>query len=68
VLPRIALVVVPILLGIVAALVLDGLAGTLAAMTLIGIALVIAVCLMFYEVGLSEDRERERGGPGSPYG
>jgi hypothetical protein len=32
---------------------------------LVGLALILVVALAFYEVGLSEDRDRERRGGGS---
>jgi hypothetical protein len=60
VLARIAIPIVMIVLGAIAAIAIPGMAGTVVAMVLVGSALVIAVCLVFLEVGLSEDRERAR--------
>jgi hypothetical protein len=49
-----------LLLGLIAALLFDGTAGTAITVFLVGSALVVAVSTVFYEVGRSEDRERER--------
>ncbi len=49
-----------VLLGIVCALTIGGGAGQVVALVLVGIGLVLAVSLVFYEVGLSEDHERAR--------
>jgi hypothetical protein len=49
-----------LLLGLIAALVFDGTTGTAITVFLVGSALVVAVSTVFYEVGRSEDRERER--------
>jgi hypothetical protein len=54
--------------AVVAVLAGDSTAGTVAAIVLVGSAAVIAVSLVFYAVGRSEDRAREaerRGGPGA---
>jgi len=45
--------------GAVASAVTDGTAGTIG-LGLIGVAAVIAVSALFYAVGMSEERERER--------
>lgn len=45
--------------AVCAVLVADGL-GQILALVLIGLGLVLATALVFYEVGLSEDRERAR--------
>jgi hypothetical protein len=52
--------------GIVCAVVIAGGAGQLLALVLIGLGLVVAVSLVFYEVGLSEDRERARTEAAAP--
>ncbi len=51
------------LVGVVCGVVIPGSAGGTAATVLVGIGLVGVVSLIFYEVGLTEDRERaaERG-------
>jgi hypothetical protein len=49
-----------IALGAVAALLIRGTAGTAAAIVLVGIGCVVAVSLLFWEVGRSEDEERRR--------
>jgi hypothetical protein len=49
-----------LLLGLVAAFLIDGTAGTAVTVFLVGSALVVAVSTVFYEIGRSEDRERER--------
>jgi ABC-type sugar transport system permease subunit len=49
-----------IVLGAVAAVAIPGKAGTAAAIVLIGSACVVAVSLVFWEVGRSEDEERSR--------
>jgi hypothetical protein len=59
-LARIAVPIVMIVLGAIGAVAIPGMAGTVVAMILVGSALVVAVCLIFLEVGLSEDRERAR--------
>ena len=46
--------------GVVCALVIGGDVGPIAALILIGLGLVLATSLVFLEVGLSEDHERER--------
>ena len=46
--------------GIAGAVLFHGLLGQLLAMILIGLGLVLATSLVFYEVGLSEDRELAR--------
>src|SRR5438477_12512974 len=48
-----------VLLGAVGAAVAGG-GGQLLALVFIGLGLVLATSLVFFEVGLSEDRERER--------
>jgi hypothetical protein len=47
-----------IALGAIAALVVPGTAGTAAAIVLVGTGCVVAVSLLFWEVGRSEDEER----------
>jgi hypothetical protein len=49
-----------IALGAVAAVVLPGKAGTAVAIVLVGTACVVAVSLVFWEVGRSEDEDRAR--------
>ena len=49
-----------LLLGLLAALLIDGTAGTAITVFLVGTAVVVAVSTVFYEIGRSEDRERER--------
>jgi hypothetical protein len=46
--------------GTVCAAIVTGVAGQVLAMVLIGLGLVILTGLAFMEVGLSEDRDRER--------
>jgi hypothetical protein len=46
--------------GIACAVAFGGLIGPLLALVLIGTGLVLATSLVFFEVGLSEDRERAR--------
>ncbi len=46
--------------GVACAAVIGGTTGQVLALVLIGIGLVAATSLVFLEVGLSEDRERER--------
>jgi hypothetical protein len=54
-------VLVPLLAGAVVAVVAgDTTAGLAAGMALIGLSGVLLVSWVFYEVGLSEDRERAR--------
>lgn len=58
-------VLVPLLAGAVVAVVAGNTtAGLAAAMALIGLSSVLLVSWVFYEVGLSEDRERTRERPG----
>jgi hypothetical protein len=52
--------VVLVMAGTVCAAVVPGVTGQVLAMVLIGSGLVILTGLVFLEVGLSEDRERER--------
>lgn len=56
VLPPLVLIV----LGAIAAVALPGKAGTAAAIVLVGTGCVVAVSLVFWEVGRSEDEERGR--------
>jgi hypothetical protein len=49
-----------VLLGIAAGIVVGGTVGPELALVLIGLGLLLATALVFYEVGLSEDRERAR--------
>ena len=49
-----------IALGAIAALAIPGTAGTAAAIVLVGTGCVVAVSLVFWEVGRSEDEERRR--------
>jgi hypothetical protein len=46
--------------GVGQGVVIGGDAGEVAAIVLVGLGLVAAVSLVFYEVGLSEDHERDR--------
>jgi hypothetical protein len=48
------------LVGVACAALIPGTAGGTAATVLVGIGLVGVVSLLFYEVGLTEDRDRER--------
>ena len=48
------------LVGVVCGAIIPGTAGGTAATVLVGIGLVGIVSLIFYEVGLTEDRDRER--------
>jgi hypothetical protein len=50
------------LVGVACGALIPGTAGGTAATVLVGIGLVGVVSLIFYEVGLTEDREREREG------
>lgn len=49
-----------VLAGIAGALSFTGTLGQVLALVLISLGLVLATALVFYEVGLSEDRERAR--------
>ena len=49
-----------LLLGVAAALLFDGTTGTAITVFLVGSALVVAVSTVFYAIGRSEDRDRER--------
>jgi hypothetical protein len=49
-----------VIAGVVCAAVISGATGQVLALVLIGIGLVAATSLVFLEVGLSEDRERDR--------
>ena len=46
--------------GIVGAVLVNGTAGQILALVLIALGLMLATALVFFEVGLSEDRERAR--------
>jgi hypothetical protein len=46
--------------GVVVAVLVSGTAGQISGFVLIALGLVLATALVFLEVGLSEDRERER--------
>jgi hypothetical protein len=50
-----------VLIGVACGALIPGTAGGTAATVLVGIGLVSVVSLIFYEVGLTEDREREEG-------
>ena len=52
--------IVVALAGVACGALIPGSAGGTAATVLVGIGLVGIVSLLFYEVGLTEDRERER--------
>lgn len=52
------LVVIGVLLGVV----VGGTVGQVVALVLVSVGLVLATSLVFFEVGLSEDRERAREG------
>jgi hypothetical protein len=47
-------------LGAAAAVLIPGRAGTAAAIVLVGTGCVVAVSLLFWRIGRSEDEERER--------
>lgn len=49
-----------IVLGVIAAVFVAGITGQALAFVLIALGLVLATSLVFYEVGLSEDRELAR--------
>ncbi len=49
-----------VVLGVSAAIVVGGELGAVLALVLISLGLMGATALLFYEVGLSEDRERAR--------
>jgi hypothetical protein len=49
-----------VLAGVLAGAFVPGLTGQLLTLTLVTLGLIAAVSLLFLEVGLSEDRERER--------
>ncbi len=49
-----------VLAGVLGAVLVPGLTGQLLALILISLGLIAAVSLFFFEVGLSEDHERER--------
>jgi hypothetical protein len=49
-----------VVLGVVCAIVVGGTAGPILAFVLIGMGLILATSLVFLEVGLSEDHERDR--------
>ena len=49
-----------VVLGIAGSLFFKQTAGQLVAIVLVGLGLVLAIALVFLEVGLSEDRERAR--------
>jgi hypothetical protein len=60
----IRLVLPPLLLialGAAAALLIEGTAGTAIAIMLVGTGCVVAVSLVFWQIGRSEDRDREAG-------
>jgi hypothetical protein len=52
--------IVVALVGVACGALIPGAAGGTAATVLVGIGLVGVVSLLFYEVGLTEDRDRER--------
>jgi O-antigen/teichoic acid export membrane protein len=47
--------------GVICALAIGGVAGDAVGIGLAAIGLVAVVSLVFYEIGLGEDRDRERG-------
>lgn len=49
-----------VVVGVVCAVLVSGGTGEVLAMAFIGVGLVAAVSLVFYEIGLSEDRELDR--------
>ncbi len=49
-----------VLVGVGAGIAFGGTFGQVLALVLVGLGFVLAVALVFYEVGLSEDRERAR--------
>jgi hypothetical protein len=60
----IRLVLPPLLLialGAAAAALIDGVAGTAIAIMLVGSGCVVAVSLVFWQIGRGEDRDRESG-------
>jgi hypothetical protein len=50
-----------IALGAAAAVLIEGTAGTAMAIMLVGSGCVVAVSLVFWQIGRSEDRDREAG-------
>jgi hypothetical protein len=50
-----------IALGAAAAVLIEGTAGTAIAILLVGTGCVVAVSLVFWQIGRSEDRDREQG-------
>jgi hypothetical protein len=50
-----------IALGAAAAVLIEGTAGTAIAIMLVGSGCVVAVSLVFWEIGRSEDRDRDAG-------
>jgi hypothetical protein len=50
-----------IALGAAAAVLIEGTAGTAIAILLVGSGCVVAVSLVFWQIGRSEDRDREAG-------
>jgi hypothetical protein len=54
--------IVVVLVGVICGATIPGTLGGTLATALIGIGLVGVVSLIFYEVGLSEDRDRSRSG------
>jgi hypothetical protein len=59
--------IVAVLAGIACGAIIPGSAGGTAATVLVGIGLVGVISLVFYEVGLTEDRDRAAR-PGTPEG
>jgi hypothetical protein len=57
---RFSVVVVLCAVGVAIAFSTSGRTGDLVGWGLVGVGLIGAVSLLFYEVGLSEDREREQ--------
>jgi hypothetical protein len=49
-----------VLAGVACAVIFSGTVGQNLAFALVAIGLVVATCLVFYEVGLTEDRDRAR--------
>lgn len=49
-----------VVLGIASLAVIGGVTGQVVAIVLIGLGCVLAISLVFFEIGLSEDRDRDR--------
>lgn len=49
-----------VVIGIICGATIPGTVGGTICTAIVGVGLVILVCMVFYDVGLTEDRERER--------